>query len=269
MSLESASWIPDLVITNPTGPTDPKSQGDDHIRMIKAVLKATFPNLTGAVTATHTELNQVDSADPVIRFPVGTRLVFQQTAAPTGWTKDVTKNNNALRVVSGAVVNGGTVDFTTAFASQAVAGTNTGFTLTANEIPSHAHTQQGSFTSGTVSSDHSHFFSVNSGGRSANHVHSTYGPYRPAGFMSHDGGNEGDVGVADGVHTTTTGNESVDHFHGVSGNTGGISANHTHATTIFGATTSTGGGASHTHTFTGTAINLAVKYTDVIIAQKD
>jgi hypothetical protein len=30
-----------------------------------------------------------------------------------------------------------------------------------------------------------------------------------------------------------------------------------------------GGGGSHTHTFTGTAINLAVQYVDVIIATKD
>jgi hypothetical protein len=34
-------------------------------------------------------------------------------------------------------------------------------------------------------------------------------------------------------------------------------------------TSSTGGGGSHTHSFTGTAINLAVQYVDVIIATKD
>ena len=31
----------------------------------------------------------------------------------------------------------------------------------------------------------------------------------------------------------------------------------------------TGGGGSHNHTFTGTAINLAVQYVDVIIATKN
>jgi microcystin-dependent protein len=35
------------------------------------------------------------------------------------------------------------------------------------------------------------------------------------------------------------------------------------------ASSSTGGGGSHTHSFTGTAINLAVQYVDVIIATKD
>jgi hypothetical protein len=31
----------------------------------------------------------------------------------------------------------------------------------------------------------------------------------------------------------------------------------------------TGGGGSHSHIFTGTAINLAVQYIDIIIASKD
>lgn len=35
------------------------------------------------------------------------------------------------------------------------------------------------------------------------------------------------------------------------------------------ATTSTGGGATHTHTFTGTAINLDVAYINTIICSKD
>lgn len=56
MSLETATYISDLVATNPTG-ADPKSQGDDHIRLVKSTVKTTFPNVTGAMTATHTELN--------------------------------------------------------------------------------------------------------------------------------------------------------------------------------------------------------------------
>lgn len=59
MGLEVATFISGLVATNPVGATDPKSQGDDHIRLIKATLLATFPAITGAITATHTELNQL------------------------------------------------------------------------------------------------------------------------------------------------------------------------------------------------------------------
>lgn len=59
MALETGTYISDLVITNPTS-TDPKSQGDDHLRLLKSTVKATFPNITGAVTATQTELNIID-----------------------------------------------------------------------------------------------------------------------------------------------------------------------------------------------------------------
>jgi hypothetical protein len=59
MALESTTYIDGLVITNPTG-TDPRSQGDDHIRLVKATIRSTFPNVSGAMTATHTELNLID-----------------------------------------------------------------------------------------------------------------------------------------------------------------------------------------------------------------
>jgi microcystin-dependent protein len=39
--------------------TDAISAADDHIRLIKSTLLATFPNITGAMNATHTELNTV------------------------------------------------------------------------------------------------------------------------------------------------------------------------------------------------------------------
>jgi hypothetical protein len=136
-------------------------------------------------------------------FDAGTRLIFAQSTAPTGWTKDTTNyNNHALRVVTGAASTGGTVDFTTAFASQAVSGTvgtSGATTLSTSEIPSHTHSYQ-----------------------------------RASGSAS---------GIA-----------------------GGCGVNNE------GATTGATGGGSHTHsggTFTGTAINLAVKYLDVITATKN
>lgn len=56
MSVETASYIDDLVATNPAV-TDFLYEGDDHLRLIKAVLLASFPSIGGAVTLTHTELN--------------------------------------------------------------------------------------------------------------------------------------------------------------------------------------------------------------------
>lgn len=47
MGLESGTYIPELVITNPVGASDPKSAGDDHLRLIKKTLLNTFPNFVG------------------------------------------------------------------------------------------------------------------------------------------------------------------------------------------------------------------------------
>lgn len=56
MGLESATYIDGLVETNPTS-SDNANQGDNHLRLIKAAIKATFPNITGPVTATHGALS--------------------------------------------------------------------------------------------------------------------------------------------------------------------------------------------------------------------
>ena len=162
---------------------------------------------------------------PVGVFPSGTKMMFVQTAAPTGWTKDTTHNDKALRVVSGSASSGGSVAFTTAFASQAVAGTvgtSGATTLSTAQIPSHTHTQNA----------HNHnYYGGNTGGGSFN-----ISPY--AGGISQ----RQDLGAGTSLDPQTATNQN------------------------------TGGGGSHDHsggTFTGTAINLAVQYVDVIIATKD
>ena len=75
-------------------------------------------------------------------FEAGTKMIFNQTAAPTGWTKVTgSGDDHALRVTTGTVSTGGSVAFETAFASQTVPVT----TLGIGEIPSHDHglTQDG------------------------------------------------------------------------------------------------------------------------------
>jgi len=59
MGLESVTHLDDLDATNPLG-TDPRSEGDDHIRNIKSMLLTDFPNISGVVSSTHSELNFVD-----------------------------------------------------------------------------------------------------------------------------------------------------------------------------------------------------------------
>jgi hypothetical protein len=61
MALESATYIGQLEAANPTT-SDPVDEGDNHLRLLKAVLKAQFPSLgNAAVTATAAQINQVNS----------------------------------------------------------------------------------------------------------------------------------------------------------------------------------------------------------------
>ena len=172
-------------------------------------------NVTGTVTAT-------TFTGAWTNLPSGTVMLFVQTAAPTGWTKSTTHNNKALRVVSGSVSSGGSVAFTSAFASQAVTGTNDPYTLQTADIPSHTHTAT------VTDSGHFHNYDKVSGTAQA-------------------------VGGSGSSYFTGTASTATD----------------TKTTGITVANSLTGGGGGHTHTFNGTAINLAVQYVDVIIATKD
>jgi hypothetical protein len=136
--------------------------------------------------------------------PAGTKQLFHQSSAPTGWTKltatgtgSASVNDVSFRVITGNVTDGvgGSVAMTTAFASQAVAS----HTNAENEIPAHVH-----YMHGCVS-----------------------GP-------AHQGGRPG---------------------HSTGSNLAPLGCN----------SCSKGGGGGHTHT----AINLAVKYVDIIVAEKD
>jgi len=141
MALESAIYIDGLVATNPVS-TDPLSSADDHMRLIKATIKATFPNITGAVTVTQADLNAVTTP----AFPSGTRMLFQQTAAPTGWTKDTSHNDKALRIVSGTVGSGGTNGLSTLDATavgtinSSISGNTESKVLSIAQLPAHTHT---------------------------------------------------------------------------------------------------------------------------------
>jgi hypothetical protein len=157
--------------------------------------------------ATNTDRTFVlpDASGDIAVFATGTKMLFQQTAAPTGWTKDTTHDNKALRVVSGTAGSGGSVAFTTAFASQAVSGSVGNTTLTQAQMPSHAHAGQ---------------YPTGSGAQA-------YG---------------GMDNIVRGFSTTLGGSNVP--------------------------TLSQGSSNAHNHSFSGTAINLAVQYVDLIIATK-
>ena len=52
MGLESGTYIDSLVATNPLG-TDNRSQGDDHIRLLKSTIKASFPDVDEIALTIH------------------------------------------------------------------------------------------------------------------------------------------------------------------------------------------------------------------------
>lgn len=74
-----------------------------------------------------------------IHFVAGTRLLFQQTAAPTGWTKEAgaTYNDAALRIVTGTVGTGGADAFSVHFGA---GKTTAGHALTVAQLAAHGHT---------------------------------------------------------------------------------------------------------------------------------
>jgi hypothetical protein len=91
MALETATYIDGLVETNPLG-TDPRSAGDDHIRLIKTAVKSTFPNVTGAVTPTQAELNYVDGVTGPIQSQLDAKVALTGTQTVAG-NKTFSGNN--------------------------------------------------------------------------------------------------------------------------------------------------------------------------------
>ena len=205
-------------------------------------------------------------------FASGTKMLFQQTSAPTGWTKITSGvDNKALRLVSGGVSSGGNATFTSAFASYTPAGNvgatgnstasfsgsvsgNTGnsgastssvstsgnvnnHTLSSNQMPSHSHSYQFAFHNNYYSNNKPEW--TNSGGPD----YANFSTNNTGGGGSHSHGFSGSS------HSHNVNN----HTHSFSGNFSGNTGNHTH----------------NAGSFSGTARDFAVQYIDVIVASKD
>jgi len=85
MALESASFISGLVSANPPG-TDAISQGDDHLRLIKTVLKASLPNADEAINGIHTKATAPSSTSAgQLWFDTTDNLVKIRNEADDGW----------------------------------------------------------------------------------------------------------------------------------------------------------------------------------------
>ena len=212
-------------------------------------------NITSGTVASSTLSGALPAVDGsaltgLAAFPSGTLMLFQQTAAPTGWTKQTTHNDKALRVVSGTASSGGSSAFTTAFGTPTVTGTvgisgdpavgnlavsvsgNIGSTtLSNNQIPSHNHG----------------FAFSNSGNQ--NSLSSSANNYKTNGQTQ---GRNGTAGYANVAIGSTGGGGSHNHGHNLSGTMSGSPSAGNLAGSLSSATA---------------AIN--VQYVDLIIASKD
>ena len=121
-----------------------------------------------------------DTANYEDKFASGTKMIFNQTAAPTGWTKVTgSGNDTALRVTTGTVGTGGSVAFETALASQTptITMSNGAITLSEAQIPSHDHRTWGPNASittdgaGTYSVETNHNNDTGATGGGGSHTH--------------------------------------------------------------------------------------------------
>jgi microcystin-dependent protein len=226
MALESATHIHQLVESNPTT-NDPIRQGDDHIRLIKAALKATFPNITGAVTPTQAQMNLLSTLNQVGYGGIVPRrgiIMWSGTIAeiPSGWFLCDGQN--------------GTPDLRDMFIMGAGGEYNPGdtggaaeVTLTSAQMPNHAHTFEGT----TVSSGaHSH--TMNSAGAHTHNIrsdHSTSSPVTPRnarfGLLNDNPVVAPHVTNPAGEHTHTI-NSAGAHTHNFSGTTAEVGGGEAH-----------------------------------------
>lgn len=123
MSLETGTYVADLNTANPLS-MDPKSQGDDHLRLIKSVLKNTFAGFPGLVVVTGTEAQGVTVNDYVLTvspnpaaYTSGFFAVFKATHANTGaatlavnaLTAKTIKTTDGSPMEAGGIENGAVV----------------------------------------------------------------------------------------------------------------------------------------------------------------
>ncbi len=156
-----------VVFRDPLGadPGDVADEGILYTKDVAAKVELFWKDEDGNVL-------QLTDVGKSLAFASGTKMLFQQTAAPTGWTKDTTHDDKALRVVTGTASSGGTNSFSsrinTAFNSVAEAAhTHTGTTATGTPNFSPSDLVAGSFT--IPQNTHTHTFTSAAG---SSHLHS-------------------------------------------------------------------------------------------------
>ena len=200
-------------------------------------------------------------------FPSGTKMLFQQTSAPTGWTKVTSGvNGRALRVTSGTAGSGGNVGFTSAFADRSLSANAGNATQGGNISVSVGNATQGGnvnisrvSTSGNVNS---HTLTTS---QIPSHSHS-YSSGNPNARFITGGGSD----ISKGSSGKSTGNTGggQGHSHGFTGSSHNHNASFSGSAHNHNANASFSGSA-HNHNISVGNLDMQVEYLDVIIAAKD
>lgn len=98
MGLESAQYVSNLVSTNPTS-SDVRSQGDDHLRLIKGALKSTFPNASRPFQFDSSIAAQTSTYVPNASTADGYFIPMDARAAARTVTLPLTPGFDGLRMV--------------------------------------------------------------------------------------------------------------------------------------------------------------------------
>lgn len=201
-------------------------------------------NLADGVAAT--DAATVGQTQKYIGAPSGTRLVFQQAAAPTGWTVDASSflQDCAMRFNAGAAHGG-----TTAWSSWNYGGSYavSGTAISIAQMPSHNHSDSG-HNHGVNDPGHNHY--LNDPG----HSHSI----------------PGNIGVQGNTYSQEGTNSRLFNIQGWSTNASGTgiwlnaAATGVYLSASNANITYTGGGATHNHTLT----TPQVKYADCVVCVK-
>lgn len=175
MAIESATYLSDLNVANPPG-SDPVGQADDHIRLLKSVLKSTFPNISGPVTPTQSQLNGgliptgciLMWSGSIASIPSGFALCDGASYPRSDGSGNVTTPNLSGRFVVAASTSlaPGTVGGTTS-STPIITITNEPVALTTNQLPAHTHANTLNDTGHTHSltdPGHSHSTAINING---------------------------------------------------------------------------------------------------------
>jgi hypothetical protein len=111
MALETGTYIDSLDVSNPAA-TDALSQADEHLRLLKSTIKATWVNVTGPVTATHTELNTrpamtTDGSTPALASGIDAAAVrtLIGVSAPAAIESDGTVPTLATGISAGEIIS--------------------------------------------------------------------------------------------------------------------------------------------------------------------